>query len=114
MLDQNYYPKIDGAIHPVNSWAYVRSILRALRRGETIPPILCESDGAGLLAGTHRAAANDLAAALGYSQRIEIVNLVDLDEDDPRRVEIQKVIEDDSYGGVVDYERIDQIWDRAE
>ena len=55
---KDYYPKNVTPIHEVEDWSKVRSIVRALRKGENVPPIVTEGDT--LLTGTHRSAANDL------------------------------------------------------
>lgn len=55
---KDYYPKNVIPINEVEDWSKVRSIVRALKRGEEIPPIVTEGDQ--LLTGTHRSTANDL------------------------------------------------------
>ena len=103
-----YYPTYHhgcNPIHEVKDWAYVRKLVRAARRGETINPILIEgSIGNGsLLAGTHRSAANDLMMKLGGEPLIDVVSIDDIEISD----ELREAIENS------DFDMIDQIWDRA-
>jgi len=104
---KKYYPTYHlgcNPIHPVIDWSYVRKLVRAARRGEVINPILIDgSIGNGnLLAGTHRAAANDLMLMLGGDALIDVVSLDDIDASE----ELLEAVADN------DYERIDELWDR--
>lgn len=104
---KKYYPTMTtgcNPIHPVTNWAYVRKLIRAARSGADINPILIEgSIGNGsLLAGTHRAAANDLMVLLGGEALIPVVSLDEIEISD----DLQAALDD------CDYEMIDQIWDR--
>jgi hypothetical protein len=102
-----YYPTYHlgcNPIHEVRNWAYVRKLIRAARRGEEINPILIEGEiGSGsLLAGTHRAAANDLMMMLGGEPLISVVNMDEIEASE----ELIEAVENS------DYEMIDLIWDR--
>lgn len=103
---QNYYPQYAGLtpIHPVTSWAKVRRLVRAARRGHEITPILIEGDlgNGSLLTGTHRAAANDLLEMLGDNCLIECVSIDEIDASDDLR----------EAAANNDYETLDALWDR--
>ena len=77
---QPYYPRGYNPIHEVHSWLKVRNILRAVKRGETIPPYLVDGEygNGNLLSGTHRAAANDLAELLWGERPIDEASFEDL------------------------------------
>ena len=105
---REYYPTRTlgcNPIHEVRNWMYVRQIMRAALAGETINPILIEGPigNGNLLAGTHRAAANDLLDMLGKDARVPVVDLNDIIDDVPE--ELLDAIE------AGDYETIDAIWD---
>lgn len=91
-------------IHAVVSWSYVRKLIRAARKGEVINPILIDgSIGNGnLLAGTHRAAANDLMIMMGGEALIDVVSIQDIEAGE----ELIEAVENN------DYELIDQLWGR--
>lgn len=98
-----YYPAGYNPLHEVYSWHYVRQIARAAIRGDEIPPILV--DGENLLAGTHRAAANDLLERMGYGRLIDDVELEDV-EDDALREQLIEAVQGDNMG-----EEIQRLWD---
>jgi len=98
-----YYPAGYNAPHEVNDWTKVRRMARAAIRGDEIPAIL--ADGETLLAGVHRAAANDLLDRMGHGRLIEVVELEDIEDDELREQLIEAIQEDD-------YEAIDEIWDQ--
>jgi hypothetical protein len=109
-MDKDYYPTYYlgcNTIHPVMDWSYVRKFIRAAKKGDNIPPILIEgSSGNGnLLAGTHRAAANDIMAMLDFDEDI-MIPIVSIDDFDKIPEELQAAIENN------DYEEIDRLWDR--
>ena len=64
---KKFYPR-DG-VHEVENWCYVRQIVRAVLKGEDVPPYIIS------FSGTHRAAANHLLEALGKPERIETFDL---------------------------------------
>lgn len=97
-----YYPKGLNPIHPVNDWLKVRRIARAAIRGEQITPMLV--DGENLLAGTHRAAANDLLEHMGHGRLIEAEDLEDIENEDLKNAILAALEEDD-------YHEINSIWD---
>lgn len=102
-----YYPTYHlgcNPIHEVKSWSYVRKLIRAARNGKSINPILIEGciGNCNLLAGTHRAAANDLMLMLGGEALIDVVSLDDIEA--PQEL-LDAVLDGD-------YEAIDKIWDR--
>ena len=104
---KRYYPTYHlgcNPIHEVRDWRYVRSLIRAARKGDKINPILIEgSIGNGnLLAGTHRAAANDIMMMLGGEPLIKVVSTDEIDVSP----ELKAAIENS------DYSEIDLIWDR--
>ena len=101
--DTMYYPAGYNPMHEVQSWQYVRQIARAAIRGDEIPAILV--DGENLLAGTHRAAANDLLERMGYGRLIDAVELEDI-EDDTLRERLVEAVQGDNPG-----EDIQEIWD---
>lgn len=69
----SYEPNYKGIVplHTVDSWLKVRQIIRALRAGNKIPPIVC-IDGCAIN-GTHRLAANALQRDLGRDERVPVV-----------------------------------------
>lgn len=102
-----YYPTHHlgcNPIHEVRDWSYVRKLVRAARRGEDINPILIDGEiGNGyLLAGTHRAAANDIMVMLGGEALIPVVSLCDIEASS----DLIEAVEDGDFG------RIDELWDR--
>jgi hypothetical protein len=97
-----YYPKGLNPIHPVRNWLYIRQIARAAIRGENIPPMLV--DGENLLAGTHRAAANDLLERMGYGRLIEAEDLEEIENENLKNAILAALEEDD-------YHEINSIWD---
>lgn len=111
-VDRHYYPTGQigaNALHQVHDWAYVRRIMRAVIKGEVIPPILIdgEPNNCNMLTGTHRAAANDLLAKLGRDERIDWINLDHLEDD--IRAQVEAILEDEDNWA----ERIDEIIDRS-
>lgn len=77
---KTYYPTLHHGctpIHAVKDWCYVRSILRAARKGVKIPPILIEGsiNNGAMVTGTHRSAANDLSIMLGGEALIDVVSI---------------------------------------
>lgn len=102
-----YYPTKSlgcNPIHEVKDWCYVRKLIRAARKGVNIALILIDGEvgNCQLLAGTHRAAANDLMMMLGGEPLIDAVNINTIDTSEALKDAIM-----DS-----DYRRIDEIWDQ--
>ncbi len=102
-----YYPTYDHGctpIHEVKNWCYVRKLVRAVRRGETVNPILIDGSprNGTLLTGTHRSAANDLLNMLGDSRRIAVMSIQDMDLTDDQQEAIDNL----------EYDRIDWYFDR--
>jgi len=64
-------------IHEVVSWSKVRSIIRAVRRGDDVPAFVIDGEdgNCNLITGTHRCAANDLLEMLGDHRRVDFVTL---------------------------------------
>jgi len=111
-MKKPYFPAYHlgcNPIHEVRDWAKVRRLIRAARRGKYIPPILIDGEpgNCNLLAGTHRAAANDLMVMLSCEPLIEVAQLDDLEDGELRR---KIVIAAESS----DYEEIDRLWDRRQ
>jgi hypothetical protein len=76
-LPIRYEPKGWSVPNPVEDWAKVRRIARAAERGDEVNPILYENDT--ILAGTHRASANELLDTLGRKGgRVDTVSLDDV------------------------------------
>lgn len=100
-----YYPAKYNPLHEVRSWQYVRQIARAAIRGDEIPAILV--DGDNLLAGTHRAAANDLLERMGYGRLIDDNQLEGIEDDALRKRLIETV--QGNYSG----KDIQGIWDEG-
>lgn len=105
---KTYYPTHHlgcNPIHEVQDWAYVRKLIRAARKGDAINPILIDGEiGSGtLLAGTHRAAANDIMVMLGGEALIPVVSLSEIDASS----ELIEAVENG------DFRRIDELWDRS-
>jgi hypothetical protein len=75
-----YYPKKNDPLHEVRDWAKVRSMIRALRRGESLPPVYIYGPvGSGVwLSGTHRVAASEIRAKLDDLRPYEDLEIVDL------------------------------------
>ena len=104
---KKYFPTFHlgcNPIHEVRNWAYVRKLIRAARRGESIPAIVIDGEiGSGnMLTGTHRAAANDIMIMLGGEALIPVVSLQDMDASE----ELLEAVANN------DYETIDLILDR--
>lgn len=99
-----FYPSVCGCnpIHEVRDWLKVRSLIRAARRGDSIPPILIDAKDGNMLTGTHRAAANCIMRKLGEEELIDVVMVDEIDVSG----ELQDAIDN------LDYERIDSILDR--
>lgn len=107
----NYYPTYHhgcNPIHEVKSWSYVRSIIRAARRGEEIPPIMIEGSigGGAMLNGTHRSAANDIMQMLEEEKDItpHYIDVIEYDEEEASEELVEAVNNSD-------YERIDELLD---
>ena len=105
---KKYYPTYHlgcNPIHEVNNWCYVRKLIRAARKGIEITPILIDGEigNGNLLAGTHRAAANDLMIMLGGDALIDVVRIDDI----TASIELKEAVDSN------DYERIDELWDRG-
>ena len=98
-----YYPSGLNPIHPVQDWPKVRRMARMAIQGGSIPNILV--DGENLLAGTHRAAANDLLERMGYDCRIEQTELEDIEGPVIKNAVLAAIEEDD-------YREVDNIWDQ--
>lgn len=102
MSFRKFYPKGYNPIHEVNDWCYVRQIIRAARRGDSIPAFVVDSEN--LLTGTHRCAANNIMEML-YEARsmspkpslIDAVQFDDLDMDDDTRDAIIEAMEYRNY-----------------
>lgn len=106
-LTKPYYPTYDhgcNPIHEVRNWAYVRKLVRAVRRGEIINPILISGQlrNGSMLTGTHRSAANDLLAKLGDADRIEVWSVEDMELTDEQQAAVDEL----------DYEALDAFFDR--
>ena len=107
----NYYPTyFTGCepIHEVKDWAYVRKLVKAARAGEEINPILIfgEKGSGWLMAGTHRAAANDILMMLGEEPLIEYMTVEEAEEEGLVSDDLREAIENN------DFETIDWIWDQ--
>jgi hypothetical protein len=100
--DKNCHP-----IHPVQDWLKVRNIIRALRRGETLPPIMVWGSRAMQLSGVHRSAANYILEALGDDRRIAVVDFDDLS----LSPELDEAIIDAAESE--DFETLDRLCDQA-
>ncbi len=103
-----YYPTYHLGCHPIHevqNWSYVRKLIRAARAGEDINPILIDGEigNGNLLAGTHRAAANDIMVMLGGEALIPVVSLDDIDASS----ELIEAVENSDFG------LIDELWDRS-
>jgi hypothetical protein len=108
---KDYYPTYWSGcnpIHPVHSWALVRRLIRALRRGESIPPVLLDGWRNGnMLTGTHRCAANDIILMLrSRSNRwdnVPLIGYIELsDLPDVQREAVLVCIADDNWRDVQD------------
>lgn len=88
-------------IHPVRSFAKVRAIARAVRRGESIMPYVIDGipGNCNLITGTHRQAANMLLERMGDKRRVPFVALDDL-ADHPAMAEIANLIEDGDFAEI--------------
>ncbi len=105
---KSYYPTHHlgcNPIHEVQNWSYVRKLIRAARKGEDINPILIDGEiGNGtLLAGTHRAAANDIMVMLGGEALIPVISLDEVDASS----DLIEAVENSDFG------LIDELWDRS-
>lgn len=114
-LDKNYYPSSGlNPIHEVHDWSKVRALARAAIRGDHVPGYLYEGqpNNGNLLAGTHRAAANELLDMLGYRKRIDHASIDDV-MDDPASYGLTQSDADNLRDAVAyaDYGEIDNIWD---
>ena len=78
----SYYPRGVSPIHHVVSWRKVRSIVRAVEAGESVPSILMTGtlDRPGILfTGTHRWVANELLERRGVTERrVGVVSMCSL------------------------------------
>ena len=85
-------------IHEVLSWTKVRSIIRAVRRGDDVPAFVIDGGegNCNLVTGTHRCAANDLLKMLGDKRRVDFVTLEEIDASD----ELMEAIENQDYSTV--------------
>lgn len=85
-------------IHEVLSWTKVRSIIRAVRRGDDVPDFVIDGQegNCNLITGTHRCAANDLLEMLGDNRR---VGFVTIDEINPSE-ELLEAISNEDYATV--------------
>ena len=85
-------------IHEVLSWSKVRSIIRAVRRGDDVPAFVIDGvDGScNLITGTHRCAANDLLEMLGDARRVDFVTLDEIDASE----ELIEAIQNEDYATV--------------
>lgn len=85
-------------IHEVLSWTKVRSIIRAVRRGDYVPDFVIDGieGSCNLITGTHRCAANDILEMLGDNRR---VGFVTLDEISPSE-ELMEAISHEDYATV--------------
>ena len=107
-----YYPTYWSGcnpIHGVTSWLKVRNLLRAVIRGDKIPPILIDGGlgNGNLLTGTHRSAANDIIMTMRDSGRRgwDKINLIDWSEPDYTIEGLRDAVDSS------DYERINDIMD---
>jgi hypothetical protein len=110
---KTYYPTLWSGcnpIHEVIDWAKVRRLIRAVRAGEYIPPVLIDgSIGNGnLLNGTHRAAANDLILMLAERQGEQNPRLIPWAsyDSDKATVDLRDAVE------ACDFARIDELIDQ--
>ena len=85
-------------IHEVLSWTKVRSIVRALRRGDYVPAFVIDGveGNCNLVTGTHRCAANDLLEMLGDKRRVDFVTLDEINPSD----ELLDAIRNEDYSTV--------------
>lgn len=71
-------------IHEVQDWQKVRSLIRAMRRGDDIPAVIV--DNGVMLTGTHRVAALEIGQELSYrfdkqlKSRVRVKKLSSLEE----------------------------------
>jgi hypothetical protein len=116
-LDRSHYPRTGlNPIHEVHNWAKVRSMARKAINGEHVPGYLYDGlNGNGnLLAGTHRAAANELLGILGYGKRIKSANINDvLDEPEAYGLSARNADRLRQAAEDGDYRLIDEIWDQS-
>jgi uncharacterized protein (TIGR02594 family) len=116
-LDRSHYPRTGlNPIHEVHNWAKVRSMARKAINGEHVPGYLYDGlNGNGnLIAGTHRAAANELLDILGYGKRIKSANINDvLDEPEAYGLSARNADRLRQAAEDGDYRLIDEIWDQS-
>lgn len=107
---KKYYPTYYlgcNPIHEVKDWCKVRRLIRAARCGDKITPILIDGEvgNGNLLAGTHRAAANDIMVMLGDDEN-HLIDVVSIDDLDDISENLRIAIDNNDFG------EIDRIWDR--
>ena len=85
-------------IHEVLNWCKVRSIIRAIRRGDNVPAFVVdgETGNCNLITGTHRCAANDILAMLGDRRRVDFITLGEMDVSD----ELADAVRNDDYSTI--------------
>ena len=85
-------------IHEVLSWSKVRSIIRAVRRGDDVPSFVIDGveGSCNLITGTHRCAANDILEMLGDKRRVEFVTLEEINASE----ELIEAIQNEDYATV--------------
>ena len=85
-------------IHEVLCWTKVRSIIRAVRRGDDVPAFVIDGveGNCNLVTGTHRCAANDLLEMLGDNRRVDFVTFDEIDASD----DLLEAIENQDYSTV--------------
>lgn len=71
LLPDNYFSRYRGIkpLHEVRDWGKVKDIVRAVERGEPMPPIIMGISGKRAATGTHRLAANELLARRKRTRR---------------------------------------------
>lgn len=80
MRPVNYYPSCNNPIHEVKDWCKVRKMIRALRRGESLPTVYVDGPmGSGnWLSGTHRVAASEIRAMLDGTTPYEDLDIINI------------------------------------
>lgn len=108
MINQ-YTPQVNrtAPLHSVRSWSYVRSIMRAVRRGVELPPIVVDYRIEQQLTGVHRQAANELLQALSDRQgtdapQIPVVDWRDIPMGYARRKAVREAINNGLYDDLDD------------
>lgn len=96
------YPSHYNPIHEVTDFNKMRQFMRKAIKGEEVPPIL--TDGENLLAGTHRASANDVLHDLGYKVQIPSIDISEIT--DKNLKEKLLILAEDG-----DFRTIQEIWD---